>query len=137
MIKRTGVITAALTIILAIAAAAVAVLWTAVGRQITPAPQLSPTGQKLIAPTEKVNTSWFTTLGKLEDQKQQLQVLDATVQIVKQEFDFKISLGQAAYAAIAAALSAYASAHATVLYKNKTMYSETEVTEIKKNGKTV
>lgn len=129
MIKKAGAaLIGILIVVLGIAAV------TGILEQVFIAAQPSPTAQKLMAPNEKVNTFPFTTLGKLKDKKQQLNVMDATVQIVKQEFAIKIAESTAAYSTIAAIAGAYVMA----LYKNKTMYSEDEhklgVVEAKNGG---
>ncbi|MDD5328334.1 MAG: hypothetical protein PHY02_11080 [Phycisphaerae bacterium] len=117
MIKKTGVaLIGVLIVILGIAAV------TGILQQVWPAAQPSPTAQKLIAPTEKVKTGWFTTLGKLKDQKVELDVIAATTTIVQKEFEVKIAEATAAYSVIAAIAGAYVMG----LYKNQTMYSEDE-----------
>lgn len=126
MIKKTG---AALITILILIVGLAAV--TGVLEQVWPAAQPSPTAQQLIAPTKPVNTFPMTTLGKLKNKKQRLDVIAATTAIVRNEFELKIAKSQSAYAAIAAVAAAYFMS----IYKNKTMYSEQEVAEIR-NGNT-
>lgn len=125
MVKKAG---AALVTVLIIILGVAAV--TGVLEQVWPAAQPSGVAQQLIAPNEKVNTFPLTTLGKLKNKKQRLNVIEATTKIVQNEFELKIAQSQTAYSAIAAIASAYFMA----LYKNRTMYSEQEVTDIKKNS---
>lgn len=120
---------ATLFVIAIIAALALA---TGVLEQVWPAAQPSTIAQRLVSPTEKINTFPITTLANIKDQKQRLEVIDATTKIVRGEFELKIQQSQAAYSTVAAMLSAYGMA----LYKKQTMYSEDEVKAIKEEKDT-
>lgn len=129
MAKKLGsALIGILIIVLGIAAV------TGLLEQVWPAAQPSPVAQRLITPKEKVNTFPLTFLGKLKNQKQELDVIEATTKIVQQEFELKIAQSQAAYSSIAALAAAYV----MMLYKNQTMYSEEQhqvgIAQVKNGG---
>lgn len=125
MVKKAGSVLITILIIVVGLAAVTGVL-----EQVWPAAQPSPTAQQLIAPTRPINTFPMTTLGKLKNKKQRLDVIAATTAIVQNEFQLKIAKSQSAYAAIAAVAAAYFMS----IYKNKTMYSENEVEKIRNSN---
>lgn len=136
--RRFGTVLVAILVVLA-----AAVMFTGVLEQVWPAPQASSLAQQFVNPGEKVDKFPFTTLGNLKGQKQELQVIEATTSIIQKEYDEKIAGSQKAYdkligtidnpGLLGSGIAALLAGYAVALYKNKTMYSETEVTEIK-NG---
>lgn len=135
--KNTG--TAIVAILIVVGAIA---LFSGILEGIFPAQQASPLAQEFVGPTQPVNTFPITTLGELKDQKQKLDVISATTDIVAKEYDEKIGASQQAYNKLigtidnpglfGAAISALLAGYLTKLYKDKTMYSEVEVEKIKK-----
>jgi hypothetical protein len=128
MLKKTGEIFIGILLVVA----AVAIL-TGVATHIFPAVQLSDVAQKFIEPNKNVNTFPITTLGNIKNKKLRLEVIKATAKIVENEMDDKTNQSEDIYKYMIPAALALFSSYLTNLYKNKTMYSEQEVTEIK-NG---
>jgi hypothetical protein len=126
MLKKTGV--ALLGILLIVAAVAVL---TGVATHVLPAIQLSDVAQKFIEPSKAVSTFPITTLGSLKNKKQRLEVIKATVEIVDKEMTEKTEQSQQVYDYLTPVAAALLSLYLTNLYKNRTMYSEAEVKEIK------
>lgn len=116
-------------------------LFSGVIEGIFPAPQASPLAQEFVGPELPINNFPLTTLGELKNQKQKLDVIEATTDIVAAEYDEKISGSQNAYnkligtidnpGLLGAGIAALLAGYATALYKNKTLYSETEVAAIR------
>lgn len=131
--KAGSVLVIALVVIAAVA------MFSGVIEGIFPAQQSSKLAQTFVSPDGTVDIFPITTLGSLKNQKQKLDVLVATADIVGKEYEDKIGTAQKTYdkfigtidnpglfgAAIAALLSGYL----TKLYKDKTLYSEGEYKE--------
>jgi hypothetical protein len=128
MLKKTGAIFIGILLVVA----AVAIL-TGVATHILPAVQLSDVSQKFIEPNKNVNTFPITTLGTLKNKRQRLEVIKATAEIVDKEMAVKEAASQKVYDYMTPLAAALLSFYLTTMYKNRTMYSEQEVTEIK-NG---
>lgn len=134
MLQKTG---SALVIVLVIAAGVV--LFTGALESIWPAPQSSPVAQQFVNPGKPVDAFPFTTLGKLKNQKQRLNVIEATTSIIQKEYDKKIGASQNAYdkligtidnpGLLGSGMAALLAAYGMAMYKNKTLYSEVEVKE--------
>jgi hypothetical protein len=141
MLKKTGT---ALVAILAIVA--VVVVFSGVLERVWIAPQVSPVVQATLSPDKPVNYFPITTLGQIKDKKVQLEMLKVTTGIIDAELNLKAATSQATYDSLigtinspglfGAVLLATATGFVTSAYKNKTMYSENEVTEIKNGNKT-
>jgi len=138
--KRTGVALVAILIIVASVA-----LLSGVFEAFWPANQSSPVAQQLIEPGKPVNTFPITFLGDLKNQQKKVDVISATVGVVKGEYDEKVNKAQAAYDKLIGTIdkpgllgtgaAALLAMYATALYKNGQLYNKSEVEEAVKNGK--
>ncbi len=139
MVKKSGTVLVAVIVIIAVVA-----MFSGVFETVWPAPRSSPVAQELIG--QPANTFPITTLGKLKNEQKKVEVLSATVGVVKGEYDDKINKAQAAYdklvgsidkpgmlGTIAVGLMAM---YGTALYKNNQLYTLAEVNDAVKNGKT-
>lgn len=129
MLKKTGEVLIGILLVVT----AVAILSGCI-TGFWPAEQLSGTAQRFIEPSKDADTFPITTLGNIKDKKQKLEVIKATADIVTKEIYDKAKASQDVYNLMTPIAAAMLSFYLTSLYKNRTMYSETEVTEIK-NGK--
>lgn len=121
-------------VVILIVVAAVAIL-TGVAEYVCPAPRLSDVAQQFIEPDKKVNTFPITTLGALKNDKQKLEIIKVTTDVVSKEMGEKIEQSQKVYDYATPLAAALLSFYITSVYKNKTLYTEAEIQEIK-NGKT-